>query len=351
MPASTRLRALTPDNTSFESKTRHGPSMSTMTASEIEEALEGASDAQVFDPPPLLFVGGTGRSGTHVVAKILNNHSHFRKVPNEARFHTDPGGFPDVLRGETSPELFVWRLKRHWYRNFEPARLSFRGIHRYVPRRRLDAASEAFLRRFGDEPEAACRQLFFDLLWPLATEEAKAGLIEQSCDVVAVAPTLARLFPEARFVHVVRDGRDAAASRVGQARWLTHPRSIKQGLEWWESRIRRIDAGVRGVVPGGVYPVSLDELVGGERRRTYRLMRRFAGLRNEEAMLDYFQRRVKDRNAHLERWRGSVPERRQNEVDTHYRKILERMAADGVHCADLLIRTYRRRGQAEGADS
>jgi hypothetical protein len=316
------------------------------TALDIEAALDRAEDADVFNPPPLLFVGGTGRSGTHVVAKILNNHSHFRKVPNEARFHTDPGGIPDVLAGRTSPELFVWRLRHHWYRNFEPARLSFRGIHRYVPRRRLDAASEAFLRRFGDEPEAACRQLFFDLLWPLAAEEAKAGLIEQSCDVVAEAPTLGRLFPEAKFIHVVRDGRDAAASRVGQARFLTYPRSMAQGLEWWDARIRRIDEGVRGIEAGRVFSVSLDELVGGERRRTYRLMRRFAGLRNEDAMLDYFQGRVKDRNAHMERWRASVPERRQAEVDERYRDILGQMQLDGIHCADLLLRVHeeRRRG-------
>lgn len=315
-------------------------------ALDIEREIDRADDAEVFNPPALLFVGGTGRSGTHVVAKILNNHSHFRKVPNEARFHTDPGGIPDVLAGRTSPELFVWRLRRYWYRNFEPARLSFRGLHRYVPRRRLEVASDAFLRRFEDEPEAACRQLFFDLLWPLAAEEAKAGLIEQSCDVVAEAPTLGRLFPEARFIHVVRDGRDAAASRVGQARFFTYPRSMQQGLEWWEARIRRIDDGVRGTEPGRVYPVSLDELVGGDRRRTYRLMRRFAGLRNEDAMLEYFQSRVKDRNAHMERWRSSVPERRQAEIDRRYSEILEGMREDGVHCAELLIRVYEMRREA-----
>ncbi len=313
------------------------------TALDIEAAIDRADDDDVFNPPSLLFVGGTGRSGTHVVSKILNNHSHFRKVPNEARFHTDPGGFPDVLAGRTGPELFIWRLRRHWYRNFEPARFSFRGIHRYVPRARLDAASASFLRRFEDEPEAACRQLFFDLLWPLAAEEAKAGLIEQSCDVVAEAPTLGPLFPEAKFVHVVRDGRDAAASRVGQARFFAYPRSMTQGLEWWEARIRNIDAGARALDPGRLYPVSLDELVGGQRRRSYRLLRRFAGLRNEKPMLKYFQKRVHNRNAHMERWRKSVPERRQDEVDARYREILERMREDHVHCAELLIRVYDER--------
>lgn len=320
--------------------------MTATTALDIEAALESADDSEIFNPPPLLFIGGTGRSGTHVLAKILNNHSHFRKVPNEARFHTDPGGFPDVLSGQTSPELFVWRLRKHWYRNFEIRRLSFRGIHRYVPRARLDAACESFLSRCErSEPEAACRQLFFDLLWPLAAEESKAGLIEQSCDVVAEAPALGRLFPEAKFIHVVRDGRDVAASRVGQGARLSRPRTMRQGLEWWEGRIQRIDEGVRGVEPGRVYPVSLDELVDGDRRRTYRLTRRFAGLRNEDAMLDYFQSRVKDRNAHLERWRGSVPGRRQDEVEAIYVEMLERMEADGVHCAPQLRRSYEARSR------
>ena len=319
--------------------------MTATTVLDIESALDRADDAEVFQPLPLLFVGGTGRSGTHVVSKILNNHSRFHKVPNEARFHTDPGGFPDVLAGRTGPDLFIWRLRHHWYKNFEPARRSFRGLHRYVPRRRLDAASAAFLRRFELEPEAACRQLFFDLLWPLATAAAKPGLIEQSCDVVAEAPTLARLFPEAKFIHVVRDGRDAAASRVGQAHRLTYPRSMTQGLDWWEARIRRIDAGVQAVRPGLVYPVSLDELVAGDRRRSYRLMRRFAGLRNEDQMFGYFRRRVNDDNAHLERWRTSVPARKRAEVDAAYGELLARLRDDGVHCAALLQQVYDRRSR------
>lgn len=302
------------------------------------------SAAFPLNPVPLLFIGGTGRSGTHVVAKILNSHSHFRKVPNEARFHVDPGGFPDLLAGRTGPELFAYRLRHHWWRNFEPARRSFRGLHRYVPRARLLAAEDAFLRRFGSEPEAACRQLFFDLLWPLATEEASSGLIEQSCDVVAEAGILSALFPEARFVHVVRDGRDVAASRVGQARWLAYPRTIKQGLEWWEARIRRIDAGERAVPPEAVLRVGLDDLVSGNRRgRTYGDLRRFAGLPNEQGMRHYFGRRVRSRNAHTERWRAEVPERRQADVDARYAAILDSLEADGVASVPILRRVYERR--------
>ena len=310
------------------------------------EAVPGrTANTDLRDPVPLLFIGGTGRSGTHVVSKILGSHSHYRKVPNEARFHVDSGGFPDVLAGRTSPDLFAYRLRHYWWRNFEPSRFSYRGLHRYVPKRRLDAATTSFLRRCeGGEPEAACRQLFFDLLWPLATEEAKAGLIEQSCDVVAQAGPLGMLFPEARFIHVVRDGRDVAASRVGQARWLAYPRTMHQGLEWWESRIRRIERGIRIAGRDRVHEVSLDDLVSGNRRKkTYRKLRQFAGLRNEGAMLGYFTRRVKVRNAHAERWREDVSGRRHAGVDARYEEILDRLEDDGVGCVELLRRVKGRR--------
>ncbi|MCO5326228.1 MAG: sulfotransferase [Solirubrobacterales bacterium] len=313
------------------------------TGLETEAPPTAGLKADSPEPVPILFVGGTGRSGTHVVSKILGNHSSYRKVPNEARFHTDPGGYPDVLAGRTGPELFIYRLRHHWWRNFEARRFTFRGIHRYVPKARLDAASKSFLRRFGTEPEAALRQLFFDLLWPLATEWSKSGLIEQSCDTVAEAGTLGDLFPEARFVHVVRDGRDVAASRVGQARWLAYPRTMDQGLEWWEGRIRRIDSGVRAVGADRVHAVSLDDLVSDDgRRRTYSELRRFAGLPAERDMLDYFKGRVKVRNAHTERWRDAVPAHRQAEVDERYERILEGLERDGVHGAALLRRTRER---------
>jgi hypothetical protein len=316
-----------------------------MTTGLDTEALPSRSaEPDSPEPVPLLFVGGTGRSGTHVVSKILDRHSSFRKVPNEARFHTDPGGFPDVLAGHTGPDLFVWRLEHYWWRNFEPRRLAFRGLHRYVPKARLRAASASFLRRFELEPEAALRQLFFDLLWPLATEEAKAGLIEQSCDTVAEAGTLGMLFPEARFIHVVRDGRDVAASRVGQARWVSYPRTMEQGLDWWEGRIRRIDEGVRAVGAERVFAASLDDLVTEDgRRRSFADMRRFAGLASESDMVDYFQGRVKTRNAHTERWRDEVPERRQAAVDARYEEILAGFEADGIHCAGLLREVHARR--------
>src|SRR5690606_16842912 len=71
----------------------------------------------------IVFVGGTGRSGTHVIARLLGKHVHYRAIPVECRFHTDPDGFPGLLAGEVSKARFLRRMRGFWWRGFQTNRL------------------------------------------------------------------------------------------------------------------------------------------------------------------------------------------------------------------------------------
>ncbi len=305
-------------------------------------------------PAPILFVGGTGRSGTHVVAKLAARNSNYRLVPVETRFHTDADGFPGLLAGEVSKRVFIRRMRGFWWRGFQTDRL--RGLYRFVPRERFDHALEVFDGRYDDEPEAACRQLFLDLLWPVTTEGRSGsalGIVEQSCDVIAQAPTLVRLFPEARFVHVVRDGRDASASRVSQRRWLVYPRTRRQGLEWWERRIRAIDAGAKAIEPGGLLELGLDDfLVRGARKNSVERLAAFAGVGAGARMRAFMRRRMNPARANRDRWRRGLEPAQQAAVERDYLEIVERLEHDGVSCAPILRRALergvRRRVRARG---
>jgi hypothetical protein len=295
------------------------------------------------EPPRFVFVGGTGRSGTHVVAKLINRNSAYKKVPNEVRFHANPGGFPDLLAGRTSLQEFLGELRGPWWNGYERLRRTHRGLHRYVPEDRFEAAVASFETEFERDPDGACRRLYIDLLWPLAVEEGAVGLVEQSCDTVAAAPTLLRLFPEARFVHAVRDGRDAAASRVTQARWLTAPRTMKQGLRWWEDRLRRIDDGLKAIPYDRFIVVNLDELSEFRRRRIYRRLRRFLALENEPSMRRFWRNRITPGLAKRGRWRDRVNDRRQRRIEGAYAETLDRLERDEIHCAPVLRRNFERR--------
>jgi len=316
--------------------------------SEIDLAAERPEN------PELLFIGGTGRSGTHVLSQLLANHSRYARVPIEARFHVNPQGFPDLLAGQVSPEQFLKKLKRFWWKRIRAGevapvvarRIAFgrkvRGLHKVVERDRFDAAVAEFSAASATDLELACRNLFLDLLWPLAAAEGKPGLIEMSCFTIAESPTLLRLFPDAKLIHTVRDGRDAGSSKVSKRQKRSHPRDGAEGLRWWEGRLRKIEAGVREIPAGKVLTISLDELVAGDRESVYAEVLGFLEIEDEEDMRSFFEDEMSASAAHKERWREGLTAEQQANLVREYEKTLDRLEREEFHCAGQLRRAYER---------
>jgi Sulfotransferase family len=318
--------------------------LKTMDSRPATSGTEAAPAPQIPRPggvPRVVFVGGTGRSGTHIVAQLLGRSHNLAMIPVEVRFHTDPDGFPGLLAGDVSLQRFTKRLRGFWWRGFQTRR--FRGMYRFVDRARFDAAVAAFESGFSDDPEGACRRLFFDLLWFRTEEEATVrGIVEQSCDTVAQAPTLLRLFDEARFVHVARDGRDASASRVGQTRGLVRPRTRVDGIRWWEERISRVEAGAAAIPPERLLTVSLDELLLSTSGDALRPLMRFCGTGAGRRARRFFKNRMNRDEAHSERWREGLSDRRAARLEELYEQALGRLEAQGARSAPLLRRTLER---------
>jgi hypothetical protein len=304
----------------------------------------------------VVFVGGTGRSGTHVVADLLDRSSRFYSVPIECRFHVNPQGFPDLLSGRVTKGQFLRKLRQFWWQRIRagepvaallpklPLGRDTRGLHKIVPREDFDAAVRIFEALYAEDPLAACRALFLDLLMPLADEAGKPGLIEMSSFTIAQAPTLARLFPEARFVHTVRDGRDAGSSKVSKRQKRDHPRDAREGVSWWMGRLAEAEAGARAVSRDSLLTISLDDLVGGEREATYGRLLEFLDLDDEPAMRVFFESEMTAENAHRDRWRDGLTEPEQREVASAYEQALERIAGEGYLSAPLLRGVYERLG-------
>jgi hypothetical protein len=329
----------------------------------------------VSAPADLVFVGGTGRSGTTVVSHLLDRHSRFCGVPIECRFHCNPKGLADVVAGRATVEQFTRKLRTYWwYRirvgsgalvpagavgrtrvalNRAGARLRgereaagrVRGLHQIIARERFEEAVAGFERASGRDLLQASRGLFYDLLGPLAEDAGKPALVEMSCFSIAAAPELARIFPEARFVHAVRDGRDSGVSKVELREKPHHPTDAASGIDFWADRLRRAEEGVRGLEPGErerLAVISLDELVWGDREATYAALLDFLGVADETPIRAFFDREMTAGAAHRERWRQGLDPAAQRELTAHYQATLERIEREGYHCAPVLRRSYER---------
>lgn len=276
-----------------------------------------------------VFVGGTGRSGTHAVARLLGRHSRYHYISREMHFHVDRGGLPDLLAGRVSLERFARNMRGYWWERPGP-RGGEIGLSGKVPRERFDAALEEFERSFGAEPVEASARLVHALLDPLAEEAGKPAWVEQTPWNVSAAPALLTMFPRARVVHTVRDGRDVACSVVTR-NW--GPSSPMRGIRWWEKRMRAAAEGERGISPDRLLVVGFEELVATNREAAYGGLLDFLGLEDEERMRRYFDKKMTAERANIGRWRTDLSGGRRDRLDRAYGRALRRLQARGVHSA------------------
>jgi hypothetical protein len=213
------------------------------------------------DRPDVIFVGGTPFSGAELVAGLLAAEPGVSALRASVRFHSDPHGVPALLGGRIGLGDFLGELRTH-------------EIAKLVPAETLDAAVAAFRGSYDTDPLESCRELF----WTLTEETVELGgagtLVEASPGNIFEAHTLARLVPEARFIHVIRDGRDVATA-AAEAK-AASPR-LAAALEWWADRLRDAERGVRGEEDGAPYAIPdellvtivLDELASGDGAAAY----------------------------------------------------------------------------------
>lgn len=157
---------------------------------------------------PPFFVVGCPRSGTTLLANLLRSHPDLA-IPPESHF------LPLYYRawGDPPSERAARRLARrilalHWVRRFE-----------------LDLAPDDFAdcRRYG----ALVERIYGELV----RREGARRWGDKTPGYALHLPTIAEVFPDAQFVHIVRDGRDVACSLI-QTR--IGPRRVATAAPLWQ---------------------------------------------------------------------------------------------------------------------
>jgi hypothetical protein len=275
---------------------------------------------------PPIFIGETPRSGSHVLAHLIGRHTRYHAIPEEAVFHANKGGLIGYIEGTLTREQLVESLRSHWWRrpmSWDPG--SFFGLHRLVTQEDFDAALAAF--ESIDDPVDASRALVRNMLDPLAARAGKPGWVEHTPNNIGACVELARIFPEARFITTVRDGRDRACSLV-QLPW--GPDSVEEAIRAWAWKLRSDDAQARRLPPGRVFVLQLEDLVLVDREGTYGRLLEFLELDDEPAVRSFFDEDVTPRRAHIGRWRSELPADERERISALYEEVLADLAAAGV---------------------
>ena len=277
-----------------------------------------------------VFIGGTGRSGTWALGRLLGTAPGWRTIRTELRFHADPRGIAGYLRGEVPEAKLLHDLAERWYRRTGGGGRP-KGLQILAEEAAYLTAVEAFGARLADgqAPAEAVADLLLDVLAPHLTDGGVQRWAETTPNNVAAAGALAAAFPAARFVHAVRDGRDVAAS-VASMTW--GPDTLDEALTWWEKRLRRADAGYTACPHDARVVVRLEELVLLDRDAQLARLAAFLEATDDEgaAWEQYFTHNMTKDALHVARWRGQLDRRAARRFDRAYRRAYRRLERDGV---------------------
>lgn len=305
-----------------------------------------------------IFVGGTGRSGTTITGYLLGSHPGiWNTEPIEIRFLTDRDGLLDAafitetanerkrgrrerlrdlgnrLRGkrvhpqEERMQAFLTRMRGHWYLRHGVGDHLCRGLHKSIAKADLEAALTRFERRFLDDPLVAGATLLHELFDPRALAKGASAWVDTTPHNAIRSRRIAELVPDARIVHMIRDGRDAGTS-VMHMPW--GPKDPLAALEWWRWRVLQSHQAMQALPREQSHTVIFEELVSTHRDERLSELFGFLGFEVAPEVRQYFENTVTAGRAHGQRWKRDVPADMMPAFERTYAEMHEQLTAEGV---------------------
>ena len=289
-------------------------------------------------PVTPIMAGGTGRSGTTVIAGLLHRHPSVRASwPREVKFVNKEGGLLDLCLGPAARK----RLSRAgsardrwpafeegmrgpwWLRTNRLGRAS--GLHLSIDEADRDRLLADLSTNLDSDSQQAGRDFLTGMIRAQRGDAGEALWIDTSPPNIANATRIHAFWPEARFIWMVRDGRSTAASVMAE-RW--GPDDPIEAIDWWEKRMRRAHAGLQGVPKESVLILSLEDLVVLDRDASYQRVLDFLGVSDDPAMREFFTEQMPAERVGLEKWRTKVPD--PEGFEAAYQEAVQRLNADGL---------------------
>jgi hypothetical protein len=224
---------------------------------------------------PYLFIVGCARSGTTLVHRMVDAHPQIAITPE---MHWITRQFKS-RSGLVTPELVSELTGHKRFAQFEIPREEFEGL-------------------LGSG-EALPYPTFLNRVFGLYGKIKNKPLVgNKTSGYVRRISTFHALWPEAKFVHIIRDGRDVCLSVLNwnkaertagrYASWEEDP--VSTTALWWERKVRkaREDGAVLG--PGLYHEMFYEDLVEDPERECKRLCE-FLGVPYQDAMIRFHEGR------------------------------------------------------------
>jgi len=280
----------------------------------------------------LVFVGGTGRSGTTVMGDLLGSHKDIRtSVPIEIKFLANKSGLLHLVFGRDKSDEkenvsllnvtgrirkrrrakqalvkieaeFLDRIWNDWW-DIDAPPPHGRGLHSGISKQRLQELLDRLIKDLRINRVWAGRRFMRDFISSQEDHGNQKYWVETTPLNVAQARRIKKLFPNALFINMVRDPRDVIASLLTK-NW--GPTTPVEGLEWIEKRLIDGHKALREIPSKQQITIALEDLAIHNRENTYQSVLTFFGLSDDPAMRHFFESELTPQAATSGRWKTEI---------------------------------------------
>lgn len=305
-------------------------------------------DAERMMPSQVLFSGGTGRSGTTVIGKLLGKHREIRaSKPLEIKFLASHGGLLDLTFGHrefiemkkkknvayrilTRFSGLTRRVLEHkfhrritndwWLRESIPGKGT--GLSSGISKELRDVAVREFMRNRRKHPESAAIEFFETMVSGQSNNRGESIWIDTSPPNIFNADRIHRLLPGAKFIHMKRDGRNTIAS-VLKEHW--GPDDPMRAIHWWKNRIIASHKALSAIPKESFIEIQLEELSYFDRKNQYQRLLSFLQINDDADMREYFEREFDGERVIAQKWQTEIEEPRFEQKFMRVRKELSEL--------------------------
>ena len=266
---------------------------------------------------PYLFIIGCPRSGTTLLQRVVDAHPKVAILP-EAHWIYHVLMDPSVVieNGTVSPGLISALLQHPKFAT-------------------LDITEEQLQRLIGEQPGlsyASFVSRIFDLYWQTQGKEIVGN---KTPGLVRRLDVLHALWPEARIVHLIRDGRDVYLSMTNRRLYVSNPEALGSSEDpvasaavWWELNVEQ-GRNARALFSAERYfEVRFESLVNDPAEICASLCT-FLGVPYSEAMVKLYEKRKRKRAAQGVRpardWRSQMTSRDVETFEAAAGRTLEKL--------------------------
>ena len=302
-----------------------------------------------------VFIGGTGRSGTTILLNLLSRHPDFHaSMPREIKYLTSRHGLVDItltrpfgieenlkskrnnliarvlpFLGQSKLSLFEKELLGPWWSE-AGKKGNQRGLVQGITREELENALEEFKASFEDNRVSASRA-FFEILSRAQMKDGVKKYFGDSTPVnIMQADLIDQLLPGSKFINVIRDGRDVAASVVKE-KW--GPNEHFAALDWWKNRMVTAQRALSKIKIENKLELRIEDLVIHRREETLSKITEFLNLPSNKRFEAYFKDEILPEKLHAGRWKSEPVS--PTKFNAKYQSILQELSSSGIKIQEL----------------